>query len=112
MDGTLIRSVGADANALHKLAFAEGMRQVFGVDTNIDDIKHHGSTDPLILVSVLAHHGVPHDQVGRIVWRHCFCRFTTAGQTPNPKCLAGHLPLARQRSPSMVARVTVHEQLV
>lgn len=37
--------------------------QVFDVDTNIDVIKHHGSTDPLILVSVLAHHGIPHDEV-------------------------------------------------
>ena len=83
---------------LHKLAFAEGMRQVFGVDTNIDVIKHHGSTDPLILVSVLAHHGVPHDQVGMIVSGLCFCRFTTAGQTPSPDSLAGHLPSAHQRS--------------
>lgn len=42
----------------------QAMKKVFGVDTNIDVIKHHGSTDPLILVSVLQHHGVPHEQVG------------------------------------------------
>jgi hypothetical protein len=41
----------------------QALKQVFDVDTNIDVIKHHGSTDPLILVSVLAHHGIPHDQV-------------------------------------------------
>lgn len=39
------------------------MKKVFDVDTNIDVIKHHGSTDPLILVSVLEHHGVSHDEV-------------------------------------------------
>jgi len=29
-----------------------------------DVIKHHGSTDPLILISVLEHHGVEKDKVG------------------------------------------------
>jgi len=62
VDGTLIVSKGDDANKLHKLAFAAGMKQVFDVDTNIDVIKHHGSTDPLILVAVLGHHGVPYDK--------------------------------------------------
>lgn len=62
VDGTLIISRGKDSNKLHKLAFAAAMKQVFGVETDIDVIKHHGSTDPLILVSVLGHYGVPKDE--------------------------------------------------
>lgn len=42
---------------------AQAMQKVFGVETNIDVIKHHGSTDPLILIGVLEHHGVSHKQV-------------------------------------------------
>lgn len=60
VDGTLIRSVGADANRLHKEAFAAAFWEVFQLDTSIDVVPHHGSTDPLILVKVLTHHGVSH----------------------------------------------------
>eukprot|EP00887_Chlorella_sp_A99_P007702 scaffold20.g7702.t1 len=59
VDGTLIHSVGHNANKLHKEAFAAAFKQVFGIDTSIDVVQHHGSTDPLILVKVLVHHGVP-----------------------------------------------------
>jgi len=31
---------------------------VFNLDTDIDVVQHHGSTDPLILVKVLVHHGI------------------------------------------------------
>ena len=42
VDGTLIHSVGENANKLHKDAFAQGFKKVFGLDTTIDVIKHHG----------------------------------------------------------------------
>lgn len=58
VDGTLIRSRGANANKLHKDSFAAGFRDVFGIETTIDVVPHHGSTDPLILVKVLEFHGV------------------------------------------------------
>ena len=37
--------------------------QVYDLDTNIDVIKHHGSTDPLILVGILMHHGIAKEDV-------------------------------------------------
>lgn len=59
VDGTLVRSVGPDANKLHKEAFAEGLA-VLGVDDprGIDVIEHHGSTDGLILVRTAHFHGI------------------------------------------------------
>jgi hypothetical protein len=51
------------ANKLHKDAFAQGFKQVFGLDTHIDVIKHHGSTDPLIVIKVLEHHGISKEEV-------------------------------------------------
>ena len=89
VDGTLIRTVGTDSNRcilwawppvspllclqckrhmgccrLHKEAFAHAWRNVFDLETDIDTMKHHGLTDPLILVSMLEHHGTPHSEVG------------------------------------------------
>ncbi|KAL4452286.1 hypothetical protein ABPG75_007948 [Micractinium tetrahymenae] len=58
VDGTLVHSVGQRANFLHKQAFTAAFKQVFDLDTNIDVIKHHGSTDALILLKVLVHHGI------------------------------------------------------
>lgn len=58
VDGTLVRSLGDDANKLHKEAFAEAFKQVFGLETTIDVIDHHGSTDGLILVRVVEYHGI------------------------------------------------------
>jgi len=63
VDGTLIRATGADANKLHKDAFAFAMNEVFGIDTTIDVVHHHGFTDPLVLIAVLEHHGVDKAQV-------------------------------------------------
>lgn len=63
VDGTLCHSVGENANRLHKEAFAAAFREVFDLDTTIDVVPHHGSTDPLILVRVLQHHGVSKEQV-------------------------------------------------
>lgn len=59
VDGTLIRAQGTDANKFHKDAFAHGFREVFGIETNIDVVQHHGSTDQLIIEAVMRHHGVP-----------------------------------------------------
>lgn len=63
VDGTLIHSIGKDANRLHKECFSVGFQEVFGLDTNIDVVEHHGSTDPLIVLKVLEHHGIPKEQV-------------------------------------------------
>jgi phosphoglycolate phosphatase-like HAD superfamily hydrolase len=62
VDGTLIHSVGPTANKLHKEAFAAAFRQVFDIDTTIDVVPHHGSTDPLILVKVLEFHGISEEK--------------------------------------------------
>jgi hypothetical protein len=64
VDGTLIHSIGKEANKLHKECFTAGFKEVFGLDTNIDVVEHHGSTDPLIVLKVLEHHGIPKEQVG------------------------------------------------
>lgn len=58
VDGTLIRSVGNNANRLHREAFSAAFKEVFGLDTHIDVVHHHGSTDPLILLKVVVHHGI------------------------------------------------------
>lgn len=39
VDGTLVRSVGDDANRMHKGAFSYAFRELFGVDGTIDAIK-------------------------------------------------------------------------
>ena len=57
-----MHSVGAASNKLHKEAFSAGFKRVFGVDTHIDVIKHHGGTDPLIALKVMEHHGIPKQQ--------------------------------------------------
>jgi phosphoglycolate phosphatase len=59
VDGTLVRSVGPDANKLHKEAFAQGLA-VLGIEDpqGIDVIEHHGSTDGLILVRTAHFHGI------------------------------------------------------
>jgi len=64
VDGTLIKAVGAHANKFHKDAFAHAFKIVHGLDTNIDVIAHHGSTDQLVIESVLKHHGVERD----VIW--------------------------------------------
>ena len=59
VDGTLVRSVGAGANALHKSSFAAACAKCFQIDTDIDRIQHHGGTDPLILMKLLVcAHGI------------------------------------------------------
>lgn len=60
--------------------------QVCGIVTDIDVIKHHGSTDPLILVSVLMHHGVPKEEVTPKSTRHNIAPipFQVHLHVPNP----------------------------
>jgi phosphoglycolate phosphatase len=68
VDGTLVRSVGQNANKLHKEAFQHAFHSVFGIDTTIDVIEHHGSTDGLILVNVMEHHGVDREEaLGKLI---------------------------------------------
>jgi phosphoglycolate phosphatase len=63
VDGTLIRSVGEDSNVVHKDAFKHAFLEVFGLDTHIDKLQHHGGTDPLILVKVLqVIHDIPKEK--------------------------------------------------
>eukprot|EP00897_Mesotaenium_endlicherianum_P005384 jgi/Mesen1/4874/ME000244S04054 len=70
VDGTLMKSVGLDANKLHKRAFSYAFKTVFNVDGTIDAIKHHGSTDQLVALRTLEHYGIPSEtaqlQLGRI----------------------------------------------
>eukprot|EP00192_Tetraselmis_astigmatica_P019213 CAMPEP_0117651544 /NCGR_PEP_ID=MMETSP0804-20121206/2151_1 /TAXON_ID=1074897 /ORGANISM="Tetraselmis astigmatica, Strain CCMP880" /LENGTH=253 /DNA_ID=CAMNT_0005457533 /DNA_START=58 /DNA_END=819 /DNA_ORIENTATION=+ len=63
VDGTLIRSVGEKANHLHKEAFSYCFKAVFGIDTHIDTIQHHGGTDPLIIMKVLENSGIAGEEV-------------------------------------------------
>lgn len=63
MDGTLIRTVGDNANKLHKLAFINAWKEVYGLDTHLDVIQHHGNTDPLILIRVAEYHGIAKSDV-------------------------------------------------
>ena len=58
VDGTLVSSTGANANAVHKAAFAHAWKHCFGITTDVEEVKHHGSTDQLILQAVLEKHGV------------------------------------------------------
>eukprot|EP00798_Chlamydomonas_sp_ICE-L_P001639 gene1639-33030_t len=63
VDGTLIESVGEQANKFHKRSFSHGFKTVFDIDTTIDVVQHHGSTDPLIVVKVMEHHGLSREEV-------------------------------------------------
>ncbi|KAL6765250.1 HAD-like domain-containing protein [Haematococcus lacustris] len=62
VDGTLIHSIGERANKLHKDAFIYGFKSACGLDTHIDVVKHHGSTDPLICIAVMMYHGISKEE--------------------------------------------------
>ena len=57
--------------------------QVYDLDTNIDVIKHHGSTDPLILVGILMHHGIAKEDV-RSMMQHCLAWASLSTDTTYP----------------------------
>lgn len=63
VDGTLIRSTGQDANRFHKNAFKFGFKKVFNIETSIDCVEHHGSTDKLIIKAVLNYHKVDEERI-------------------------------------------------
>ena len=58
--------MGDNANKLHKQAFIHAWKEVYGIDTHVDVIQHHGNTDPLILIRVLEYHGIAKSDVS--VW--------------------------------------------
>jgi phosphoglycolate phosphatase-like HAD superfamily hydrolase len=58
IDNTLIRS-----SKVHRLSFSEGFRKVYGVDTSIDIINHHGMTDQLIIIEVLKKNGLKEKEI-------------------------------------------------
>lgn len=53
VDGTLVTSVDDTASKLHKAAFTHCFKAGFGLDVDIDEVQHQGSTDPLIILAVL-----------------------------------------------------------
>ena len=63
VDDTLVKSVAATASKLHRQSFAHCFKKMFGLDTDIDVIRHQGSTDPLIILAVLDKHGLETKQV-------------------------------------------------
>lgn len=73
VDGTLIRTVGDNANKLHKLAFINAWKEVYGLETHLDVIQHHGNTDPLILIRVAEYHGIAKADVSVAVLRYDCC---------------------------------------
>eukprot|EP00210_Caulerpa_lentillifera_P009707 g9259.t3 len=58
VDGTLVESIGDSASKLHRASFAHCFKTAFNLETDIDAVKHQGSTDPLIIMSILEHHGL------------------------------------------------------
>lgn len=53
IDKTLIKS-----SKCHSMAFSEGFKRVYGVDTAIDIIDHQGMTDQQIIIEVLGKNGL------------------------------------------------------
>jgi phosphoglycolate phosphatase len=65
VDGTLLRSCNTPhsrANALHKQAFSYAWRRCLDLEADIDDIKHDGGTDALILLKMAEHRGVDSEE--------------------------------------------------
>lgn len=65
VDGTLIES-----SKVHSQAFSEAFVKVYGVDTTIDIIEHHGMTDPEIVFEVLGKVGLD-EQTIKAGFQHC-----------------------------------------
>ncbi len=59
VDGTLIKR----GSKGHRMAFSEAFRKVYGVDTNIDIIKHSGMTDQQIVIEVLKRNGLDEKEI-------------------------------------------------
>lgn len=52
VDRTLVRG-----SLVHRIAFTEAFRHVYGIDADIDLINHHGMTDQQIIIEVLKKKG-------------------------------------------------------
>ena len=55
VDGTLCvtqRKPGVAHKSLHRRAFSHAFSEVLGLDASIGEVKHHGMTDPLIILKV------------------------------------------------------------
>jgi phosphoglycolate phosphatase-like HAD superfamily hydrolase len=60
VDGTLIESSRA-----HVMAFSQAFREVYGIDTTIEVIEHHGMTDRTIIAEVMKRSGVDESVIAR-----------------------------------------------
>jgi len=58
IDRTLILSSRA-----HHKAFSEAFKKVYGVDTNIDIINHHGMTEQQVIIEVLKKNGLNEQKI-------------------------------------------------
>ena len=113
-DGTLIRAVGEGANKVHKDAFKDAFKRVYDVDTHIDVIHHHGSTDQLVARDVLLHSGLSADAIAARMPQCCeamveYARANAAEASVGLSILpcAPHLPAATAaawRCPAAPAR--------
>ena len=65
IDGTICKQGGHGPGdkMMHTLAFNHAYKKVFGVDANISEVKHAGSTDQLILLHVLLNRGFDKSEV-------------------------------------------------
>eukprot|EP00277_Geminigera_cryophila_P000478 CAMPEP_0179417510 /NCGR_PEP_ID=MMETSP0799-20121207/7407_1 /TAXON_ID=46947 /ORGANISM="Geminigera cryophila, Strain CCMP2564" /LENGTH=274 /DNA_ID=CAMNT_0021190527 /DNA_START=75 /DNA_END=899 /DNA_ORIENTATION=- len=65
IDGTICVSdkitQGVVGNAMHRGAYTHAFQTVCGFEASIDEVPHHGMTDPLILIKVQVHRGLSHD---------------------------------------------------
>lgn len=59
IDGTLLNS----RDAVHYQAFRHAIRELYGLDANIDGIPVHGNTDPGILRAVLRRAGIDEQHI-------------------------------------------------
>jgi hypothetical protein len=63
---------------------------VFGIDTHIDTIQHHGATDPLVLIRVLMEvHSIPKDECLKKLreMQKVMCSYFEADKQRYGKCL-------------------------
>ncbi len=58
IDKTLIKSSKG-----HNIAFSKAFKKVYGIDTNIDIINHHGMTDQQIIIEVLKKNGLDEREI-------------------------------------------------
>jgi phosphoglycolate phosphatase len=67
IDKTLIKR---SKNRSHAAAFSKAFKEIYGIDTTIDIINHHGMTDQQIIIDVLKKNGLD-DQTIKSKLREC-----------------------------------------